>query len=91
MCEHHAELVIQLVKQHPELGIRCETFHASAIRATWCGQAECPGVTGCVVCEPLPFEPLGRTPASRHSESAKMRIDPPAVRMYSTLPAEIQL
>ena len=29
--------------------------------------------------------------ASRHSVSAKMRMDPPAVRTYSTLPAEIQL
>lgn len=29
--------------------------------------------------------------ASRHSESAKIRIDPPAVRTYSTFPAEIQL
>jgi len=29
--------------------------------------------------------------ASRHSESEKIRIDPPAVRTYSTLPAEIQL
>jgi len=28
---------------------------------------------------------------SRHSVSAKIRIDPPAVRTYSTLPAEIQL
>ena len=29
--------------------------------------------------------------ASRHSVSAKIRMDPPAVRTYSTLPAEIQL
>jgi hypothetical protein len=29
--------------------------------------------------------------ASRHRVSAKIRIDPPAVRTYSTLPAEIQL
>src|SRR5688500_9652537 len=29
--------------------------------------------------------------ASRHRVSAKMRIDPPAVRTYSTFPAEIQL
>lgn len=28
---------------------------------------------------------------SRHRESAKIRIEPPAVRTYSTLPAEIQL
>jgi len=37
MCEHDAELVIELVKQHPELGIRYETFHTSAIRAAWRG------------------------------------------------------
>jgi hypothetical protein len=29
--------------------------------------------------------------ASRHNVSAKIRIEPPAVRTYSTLPAEIQL
>lgn len=37
MCEHDAELVIQLVKQHPELWISGETFHASAIHAPWRG------------------------------------------------------
>jgi len=90
MCEHDAELIIQLMKQQAELWIRCEDFHAGAIRTAWRCQAECPEVA-CVPCDPLPFEPDGRAPASRHSESAKMRIDPPAVRMYSTLPAEIQL
>ena len=33
----------------------------------------------------------GARPGSRHSVSAKMRTDPPAVRMYSTFPLEIQL
>ena len=33
----------------------------------------------------------GAGAASRHSVSAKIRIDPPAVRTYSTFPAEIQL
>ena len=37
VCEDYTELVIQLVKQHTELWIRCETFHASAIRAAWRG------------------------------------------------------
>jgi hypothetical protein len=37
VCEHDTELIIQLVKQHAELWIRCETFHASAIRAAWRG------------------------------------------------------
>ena len=31
------------------------------------------------------------TPGDRHKESAKIRMDPPAVRTYSTFPAEIQL
>jgi len=35
VCEHDAELVIQLVKQHSELWIRCETVHASAIVLPW--------------------------------------------------------
>lgn len=32
-----------------------------------------------------------RDDGSRHSVSAKIRMEPPAVRMYSTFPAEIQL
>jgi hypothetical protein len=35
VCEHDPELIIQLVKQHSELWIRREAFHASAIRAAW--------------------------------------------------------
>jgi len=32
MCEHDAELVIQLVKQQAELLVRCDAFHSRAIR-----------------------------------------------------------
>jgi hypothetical protein len=32
VCEHDAELVIQLVKQQAERFIRCEAFHSDAIR-----------------------------------------------------------
>jgi len=35
MCEHDAELIIQLVKQQAELWIRCEAFHAGVIRTAW--------------------------------------------------------
>src|SRR5262245_776731 len=35
MCEHDTELIIQLVKQHAELWIRCDAFHSRAIRAVW--------------------------------------------------------
>src|SRR4051812_11041118 len=41
------------------------------------------GCADCAVC--------GAADASRHSESAKIRMEPPAVRTYSTFPAEIQL
>lgn len=88
--EHDPELIIQLVKQQTEMRIDSEILHAGARRAMRCPYAEWPEVAGCVAWEPLPL-PAGRALASRHSESAKMRIDPPAVRMYSTFPAEIQL
>jgi hypothetical protein len=34
VCEHDAELVVQLVKQHAELWIRSEIVHAGANRPT---------------------------------------------------------
>lgn len=39
----------------------------------------------------LPSAARAGRAGSRQSVSAKMRIDPPAVRTYSTFPAEIQL
>ena len=48
------------------------------IHACWPAGTEFPGVCRASL-------------GSRHSESAKIRIDPPAVRTYSTFPAEIQL
>ena len=44
-----------------------------------------------VVVRTAPLTCRGCESGSRQSESAKMRMAPPAVRMYSTLPAEIQL
>ena len=88
MREHDAELVIQLVKQQAELWIRHWSVHLGVIRAKQrYVHAVCPVVAACVAL----VAPAGRALASRHSVSAKMRIDPPAVRTYSTFPAEIQL
>jgi hypothetical protein len=87
MREHDAELVIQLVKQQAELWIRNWNVHLGVIRAKQHVHAVCPVVAACAVLVAL----AGRALASRHSVSAKMRIDPPAVRTYSTFPAEIQL
>ena len=87
MRQHDSELVIQLVKQQTELWIRDWKVHSGVVPATCRLQAVCPVVAACATLAPL----AGRALASRHSESAKIRIDPPAVRTYSTFPAEIQL
>ena len=46
------------------------------------------GAATCVV--PADASLVGMA-GERHSESAKIRMEPPAVRTYSTFPAEIQL
>jgi hypothetical protein len=89
MRQHNAELVIQLVKQQTELWIRERSIHSGRVPVLRGGaQAVCPVVVACCT---LGVLVLGRAFASRHNESAKMRIEPPAVRTYSTFPAEIQL
>jgi hypothetical protein len=86
MRQDDAELVVQAVKQRlkrlavlrfvgPSAGDRRRQAHACE-----------PGA----VLESDSSERAGAA-ASRHSVSAKIRMDPPAVRTYSTLPAEIQL
>ena len=82
-----SQLVVQLVKQHAELWVHGRGIHLDVIVPTKRQvHAEWPVVAECATL----FEPAGRV-ASRQSESAKMRIEPPAVRTYSTFPAEIQL
>lgn len=84
--ENNTELVVQLVKQRPQIGVLLCHVSAGSRRL------------GCAVHARSPAVPVALTPtarldveASRHNVSVKMRIDPPAVRTYSTLPAEIQL
>jgi hypothetical protein len=87
MGQDDAELVVQAVKQRlkclavlrfvgPGAGDRRRQAHACE--------------PGAVLVESDSSERAGAA-ASRHSVSAKIRMDPPAVRTYSTLPAEIQL
>src|SRR6185295_8117361 len=90
--QHNAELIIELVKQQTELWIRDHhrSIHSGCVPALPAGvQALCPVVAACCTLGALVLP--GRAFASRQSESAKMRIEPPAVRTYSTFPAEIQL
>lgn len=84
--ENDAELIVEPVKERAELlleGRRARSSSRGCQRYTHaCG----PGVGALSESEVLEF-----AVASRHNESAKIRIEPPAVRTYSTLPAEIQL
>jgi len=84
MRENDSQLVIQAVKQRlkveARLRIACAGDRLRSAHA--CGPA--------TVRESDSSERAGDA-ASRHSVSAKIRMDPPAVRTYSTLPAEIQL
>jgi len=88
--QHDAELVIQLVKQQAELWICDRSIHSGHVPVLRGGaQAVCPVDAACCTLGAAVL--FGRAFASRQSESAKMRIEPPAVRTYSTFPAEIQL
>lgn len=84
MGENNTELIVQAMKQ----GLKLLPLRFVGIRADDRQEAH--------ACEPgavLASDSSERTAgaASRQSVSAKMRMDPPAVRTYSTLPAEIQL
>ena len=86
VCEDDAELVVQLMKQLAQIGARFRRVGSGTLRLGRHIHAWCPAV---VVA--LGAVTRGVAAASRHSVSVKIRIDPPAVRTYSTLPAEIQL
>ena len=84
LCQKDSQLVIQAVKQRLKIEILTDESASKAV----CGP--------CHACDPDAARESvssGRAgaAASRHSVSAKIRMDPPAVRTYSTLPAEIQL
>jgi hypothetical protein len=83
--QHDSELIIQAVEERLELALLRRPVGHRAV-----------GRRRAHACEPgavLASESSDRDEgaASRHNVSAKIRMDPPAVRTYSTLPAEIQL
>lgn len=85
MSENDPKLVVQLVEQMARL--RWDIRHCDAsIPQISTGNHAC-------LTEPAASAEtdLAEAAASRHSVSAKIRIEPPAVRTYSTLPAAIQL
>src|SRR4030095_6760822 len=84
--QHDTELIIQTVEERLELALLLRLVGRRAVGRR--GQAH--------ACEPGAGPASASSEravgaASRHSVSAKIRMDPPAVRTYSTLPAEIQL
>jgi len=84
--EHDPELIIQAVKERLELPLLRRRVGLTAVRRRRQAHACEPGA---VLASDSSARDAGA--ASRHSVSAKIRMDPPAVRTYSTLPAEIQL
>jgi hypothetical protein len=83
LCQKDSQLVIQAVKQR----LKIETWLRIGVESR---------LGPCHACDPDAARESvssGRAgaAASRHSVSAKILMDPPAVRTYSTLPAEIQL
>ena len=91
--EDDAQLIIESMKQRLELRIH------DAVTCTRVGEmkihagvpAGIPRGRATPALPSLFADEARESSGSRHSESAKMRIAPPAVRTYSTLPAEIQL
>jgi hypothetical protein len=74
------------VKKLAQFGVHLRSAHGAHVLAD---QPEIHA--GCPAGTELPGACRDDSPGSRQSVSAKIRIDPPAVRTYSTLPAEIQL
>jgi len=90
--EDDAELIVQPMKEQPQVPINGRTISMTArVRPAcvcsrrWDHAWDPAGVSAGRAPEGASW------PDERHSVSAKMRMDPPAVRTYSTLPAEIQL
>ena len=91
------QLIVQPVEQHAN--IRIHVGGVDALEGSWVrgphsprkpripAHACCPAAIGAVAAGVS----LVVSPGSRQSESAKILMEPPAVRTYSTLPAEIQL
>ena len=95
MGQDDPELIIEAVEQRPKVGLhRCDLNGIASRRRSDAGSRGRERVVGHACCPAdtaLPGVCRGASLGSRQRVSAKIRIDPPAVRTYSTLPAEIQL
>jgi hypothetical protein len=92
MREHHPELIVQPVTYSRRPGstwglAKPNPASMSGRPAGSAGYVFRGAVVSCVGGAGMSFVSTGE----RHRESAKIRIEPPAVRTYSTFPAEIQL
>jgi hypothetical protein len=82
--QENSQLVVQAMKQRLKVDLRLRISGAGTLRRLF------------HACDPdaareSDSSERAGVAASRHSVSAKIRMDPPAVRTYSTFPAEIQL
>jgi hypothetical protein len=84
--QHDSELIIQAMEERLELPLLLRIVGLGAVGRRRQAHAWEPGAG---LASDSSERDVGA--ASRHNVSAKIRIDPPAVRTYSTLPAEIQL
>jgi len=85
VCEHHAKLIVQPVEERLQIwvrGLSATSVGGRPRRAHACDPT--------AVLDSCSSERVVDI-ASRQSVSAKIRIEPPAVRTYSTFPAAIQL
>jgi hypothetical protein len=87
MREDDTQLVVQTVEQNAELGALRRRARPVACRQRGCAHACVPAAGALSLSDDCVLAVAG----SRHNVSAKIRIEPPAVRTYSTFPAEIQL
>ena len=85
--EDDPQLIVQTMDQHTKLRGQRSRAGPDVCWERRSAHACVPAVGALSLSEDCELAAAG----SRHSVSAKMRIDPPAVRTYSTLPAEIQL
>lgn len=84
--QNHAQLVVQAMEEDPQIRAELPRCVGAFVASRRYVHAWDPVVvlTAAETCR-------AGDAGSRHSESAKIRIAPPAVRTYSTFPAEIQL
>ena len=81
------QLIVQTVEQNAELGALRRRARPVVCRQRGYTHACVPADGALSLSEDCELADAG----SRHNVSAKIRIEPPAVRTYSTFPAEIQL